>query len=203
MMLTLRILEYTTLAGLPQQGDDVVARLHQRRKVDCRKARRLGRDDGLFVWTQDCQQSEILSHNEWNLLPAQITVRIICITTTIRGFRNRRITLVTSLLYPDLCSAQELAGLYARRWQLELCLRNLKMTLGVEQPPLLVPSSGWEGETARFISGLPKRRCVCPANPLLLTEKHNRNWPSLLRVSGEMQPNSMPSLRRRSKNSTE
>jgi hypothetical protein len=41
--------EYTTLAGLPPQGVDVVARLHQARKVDFRKARRLSRNDGLFV----------------------------------------------------------------------------------------------------------------------------------------------------------
>ena len=78
--------EYTTLAGLPLQGVDVVARLHHRRKVDFRKAKRLGKNDGLFVWTKGCQQSEILSADEWALLPAQITVRIIRFTTTIRGF---------------------------------------------------------------------------------------------------------------------
>ena len=65
--------EYTTLAGLPTQGVDVVARLHHRRKVDFRKARRLGPGDGLFVWTKGCQQSQILSASEWALLPAQIT----------------------------------------------------------------------------------------------------------------------------------
>jgi hypothetical protein len=42
--------EFTTLAGLPRQGVDVVARLHQRRKVDFRKAKRLGQHDGRFVW---------------------------------------------------------------------------------------------------------------------------------------------------------
>ena len=72
--------EYTTLAGLPTQGVDVVARLHHRRKVDFRKARRLGPGDGLFVWTKGCQQSEILSASEWALLPAQITVRIVRFT---------------------------------------------------------------------------------------------------------------------------
>jgi hypothetical protein len=41
--------EYTTLASLPAQGVDVVARLHQARKVDFRKARRLSHNDGLFV----------------------------------------------------------------------------------------------------------------------------------------------------------
>ena len=124
--------EFTTLAGLPRQGVDVVARLHQRRKVDFRKARRLGKNDGLFVWTKACQQSEILSPNEWDLLPAQITVRILRFTTTIRGFRSRRVTLVTTLLDPKLYPAEELVALYARRWRLELCLRDLKTTMGME-----------------------------------------------------------------------
>ena len=124
--------EFTTLAGLPQQGVDVVARLHQRRKVDFRKARHLGKNDGLFVWTKACQQSEILSPNQWDLLPAQITVRILRFTTTIRGFRSRRVTLVTTLLDAELYPAEQLAALYARRWRLELCLRDLKTTLGME-----------------------------------------------------------------------
>lgn len=41
--------EYTTLASFPARGVDVVARLHQARKVDFRKARRLSHNDGLFV----------------------------------------------------------------------------------------------------------------------------------------------------------
>jgi Transposase DDE domain len=97
--------EYTTLASLPNHGVDVVARLHQRRKVDFRKARRLGKNDALLVWTKGCQQSEILSADEWNLLPAQITVRILRFTAVIRGFRNRRVTLVTTLLDAELFPA--------------------------------------------------------------------------------------------------
>lgn len=97
--------EFTTLAGLPQQGVAVVARLHLRRKVDFRKARRLGKNDGRFVRTKGCQQSEILSLNEWALLPAQLTVRIVRFITTVRGFRHRRATLVTSLLDPGLYPA--------------------------------------------------------------------------------------------------
>lgn len=109
-----------------------MARLHQRRRVDFRKARRLGPNDGLFVWTRNCQQSEILSPSQWDGLPARITVRILRFTTTIRGFRHRRITLVTTLLDPELHPAEERVGLYARRWRLELCLRDLKTTLGLE-----------------------------------------------------------------------
>jgi hypothetical protein len=125
--------EFTTLAGLPERGIDVVARLHHRRKVDFRKAKRLGKNDGLFVWRKTYQQSGIFSLQEWNLLPAEITVRIVRFTTCIRGFRNRRVTLVTSLLDPSLYPAEDLAALYARRWRLELCLRDLKTTMGMAE----------------------------------------------------------------------
>ena len=125
--------EYTTLATAPQTGVDVVARLHACRKVDFRKARRLAKNDGLFLWTKGYEPSRILSATQWRLLPAQITVRIIRFTATIRGFRSRRITLVTTLLDPKDYPAQDLIGLYARRWRLELCLRDLKTTLGMEQ----------------------------------------------------------------------
>jgi len=119
--------EFTALASLPKLlGVDVLARLHQCRKADFRKAKRLAKYDGLFVWSKDWYRSEVLSASEWDLLPAQITVRIIRFSATIRGHRSRRITLVTSLLDPQLYPAQELMELYARRWRLELCLRDLK-----------------------------------------------------------------------------
>ena len=125
--------EYTTLAQLPRRGVDVVARLHHQRKVDFRKAQRLAKGDGLFGWTKGCMQSQILSAQQWRRMPEQITVRIIRFTTTIRGFRHRRVTLVTTLLDPHRYPADQIIALYARRWRLELCLRDLKSTLGLEQ----------------------------------------------------------------------
>jgi hypothetical protein len=151
--------EYPTLAGLPPQGVDVVARLHHRRKVDFRKAKRLGKHDGLFVWTKGCQQSEILSAAEWALLPAHITVRILRFTTTIRGFRSRRVTLVTTLLDSELYPAEELVALYARRWRLELCLRDLKTTMGMEALHCKTPDMA-EQELLAYLVAHNLIRCV-------------------------------------------
>jgi hypothetical protein len=50
---------------------------------------------------------------------------------TRRGYRSRRITLVTTLLDAEAYSVAELAELYHRRWQAELNLRHLKDTLGM------------------------------------------------------------------------
>jgi hypothetical protein len=151
--------EFTTLAGLVKQGVDVVARLHHARKVDFRKAQRLGKNDGLFVWTKGCQQSGILSPDEWALLPAQITVRIIRFSATIRGFRGRRITLVTTLLDPKLYPAHELVQLYARRWRLELCLRDLKTTMGMEALRCKSPEMA-EKELLAYLVAHNLVRCV-------------------------------------------
>lgn len=151
--------EYTTLAGLSAQGVDVMARLHQARKVDFRKARRLSRNDGLFVWRKGVRQSDILSATEWFGLPAQITVRIIRFTAALRGFRHRRITLVTTLLDPMLYPAQELAALYARRWKIELCLRDLKTTMGMEQLRCKTPDMA-EKELLAYLVAYNLIRCV-------------------------------------------
>jgi len=151
--------EYTTLAALPARGVDVVARLHQKRKVDFRKGRRLAKNDGRFIWTKGCQQSEILTATEWAGLPAQITVRLVRFTATIRGFRSRRVTLVTTLLDPVAYPAHELAALYARRWRLELCLRDLKTTLGMDQLRCKSPDMA-EKELLAYLVAHNLIRCV-------------------------------------------
>lgn len=151
--------EYTTLAFWPTQGVDVVARLHQKRKVDFRKARRLAKNDGLFVWTKGYQQSAVLSAKEWAKLPDAITVRIVRFTAAIRGHRARRITLVTSLLDPKEYPADQLISLYARRWRLELCLRDLKTTLGMEELRCKTPALA-EKELLLYLIAHNVIRCV-------------------------------------------
>ena len=124
--------DYVTLACLPLQEVDVVTRLSRTRKPDFRRAhKRLGRQDALFEWKKGYQQSKILSTQEWKDVPEKITVRIIRFYATIRG-RKQRVTLVTTLLDPVAYPAEKLIALYARRWNLELALRHLKTTMGME-----------------------------------------------------------------------
>jgi len=151
--------EYTTLAGLPGQGVDVVARLHARRKVDFRKAQRLAKYDGLFVWTKGSTPSKILTPKQWRQLPAQIQVRVIRFTATIRGFRSRRVTLVTTLTDAQLYPAAEIIALYARRWRLELCLRDLKTTMGMETLRCKTPDMA-EKELLAYLVAHNLIRCV-------------------------------------------
>ncbi len=151
--------EYLTLAALPARGVDVVARMHGARRVDFRKAiKRLGRHDGLFQWDKGHQQSEILSSQQWSQVPAQISVRLLRFDAVIRR-RKKRITLVTTLLDPVAYPAHELIGLYARRWHLELALRHLKTTMGMELLRCQTPDMA-EKELLAYLVAYNLIRCL-------------------------------------------
>jgi Transposase DDE domain len=48
------------------------------------------------------------------------------------GFRTRQITLVTTLLSPEVYSVADLAELYRQRWQVETSLAQLKTTMQMD-----------------------------------------------------------------------
>ena len=151
--------DYATLADLPRQGIDVVARLNAKRKVDFRKAKRLGRNDGLFVWTKSKTSPPYLTLAQWAERPTTITVRIVRFRLATKGYRSRSILLVTTLLDPKLYPLEELAALYARRWRLELCFRDLKTQMGMEQLRCRTPDMV-EKEALAFLVAHNLVRCV-------------------------------------------
>jgi len=100
-----------------------------------------------------------LSAAQWQALPAQITVRVIRFTPGIRGFRSRQITLVTTLLDAAAYPAEEIIALYLRRWRLELCLRDLKTTMGMETLRCKTPDMA-EKELLAYLVAHNVIRCV-------------------------------------------
>ena len=114
-------------------GVDSVLRLNGSRPHDFRKGRRLGRYDRLVTWEKPARQPRTVSKKMWGTLPASFTLRLIRYPVEIRGFRPREIFLVTTLLDPIEYPVAELAGLYLRRWRVELFLRDIKTTLQMER----------------------------------------------------------------------
>ena len=103
------------------------------RRVDGRRRqRRLARNDWLLLWKRSVTPSPWLGALQWDGLPTEMTLRVIKGRCYVKGFRVRRITLVTTLLDPQLYPAQEILQAYLRRWRLEMCLDDLKTTLKME-----------------------------------------------------------------------
>ena len=103
------------------------------RRVDGRRRlKRLARNDWLILWIKSPKPSPWLSARQWACLPAQMTLRAVKGRGYQKGFRVRQLTVVTTLLDPQLYPAQEILQAYARRWRLEMCLDDLKTTLKME-----------------------------------------------------------------------
>ena len=123
---------FFSINSLQQRGVDSVMRLHQRRRVDFRRGKRLGKDDILLNWTKPAQRPEAITAEEFRALPATLTVRQIRLTPNIKGFRVRTIILVTTLLDPTAFPAQALGELYFQRWSVELHFREIKTLLRLD-----------------------------------------------------------------------
>jgi hypothetical protein len=123
---------YTLLALLLNRAVHGLFRLHQARPADLRRGKRLGKNDRLFVWLKPCQRPRYLPKLLWKGIPEQLSVRVLRFSLHVPGFRVHSVTLVTTLLDPEKYPAQELAFLYARRWQVELWFRDIKTSMGME-----------------------------------------------------------------------
>jgi hypothetical protein len=97
-----------------------------------RRLKRLGPQDWLVQWQRSPNPSLWLPLAQWLALPKQMTVRMVRGRLHCKGFRVRQVTLVTTLLDPELYPAQEILQAYLRRWRLEMCLDDLKTTLEME-----------------------------------------------------------------------
>jgi hypothetical protein len=123
---------YYDLTLLAQRGLDAVFRLHQRRQTDLRRGRRLGRRDHLLTWEKPKYPPTGVTHDEWSAVPETLTVRHVRVVVDVRGCRSECIDIVTTLLDPAVVSVEALSSLYRDRWTVEVNLRSLKTTLGME-----------------------------------------------------------------------
>jgi hypothetical protein len=131
---------------LKQRGVDTVSRLSAHRRADFRKGKRLGKDDHLVVWKKPTSIRSV-DRATYNSLPDAITVREVRFRVEQPGFRTRSVVVVTTILDPDQASAEELASLYRARWNNELDLRSIKVTLQMDmlrcKTPELVRKEIW------------------------------------------------------------
>jgi hypothetical protein len=124
---------YAELAMLCARHVYAVCRVNAARRIDRRRGTRIGDQDYLFTWSRPKQRPMGLTDEEWSAIPETQTVRIVRVETVCRrGFRKRTIELVTTLLDAKAYPPEALAELYRQRWLVELNLRSLKTTLGMD-----------------------------------------------------------------------
>jgi hypothetical protein len=124
---------YVLLALLSVRGVDVVTRLHHGRRFNRRRSQRIGPAEWLVTWNKPRKRPDYLSEAEWAAVPETLSVRIIHVRVQEKGFRTQELWVSTTLLDPIAYPAEQIAQLYRRRWDMELCFRDLKTTMGMEE----------------------------------------------------------------------
>ena len=124
---------YFLLCTLGERGIDAVFEQHgaRQRSTDFRRGHRLGERDHLMVLTKPIVKPDWMSQADYAQAPPSLTVR---------ELRTGGKTLVTTLLCPKHTDKAALRSLYRSRWHVELDLRNIKTTLGMERLSCQTPA---------------------------------------------------------------
>lgn len=103
-----------------------------------RRLKRLGENDLLAGYPlagriKGDRRPTWMSKRAWSALPAELILRQVNLRVRRPGFRNQWLRVITTLSDAKLYPAAAIAELYARRWQVEVYFRDLKVTLGMKQ----------------------------------------------------------------------
>jgi hypothetical protein len=123
---------YFLLCALRERGIDAVFEQHgsRQRSTDFRRGQRLGERDHLIVLPKP-KKPDWMSQDQYEQAPHSLTVR---------ELRTGGKILVTTLLCPKGTDKSDLKSLYRHRWHVELDLRNIKTTLGMERLSCRTPA---------------------------------------------------------------
>lgn len=119
------------IALLLQHGVDTVTRQHPMRTTDFRRGKRLGKGDHLVSWLKPVRP-EWLDQAAYDLLPESLCVRELEVRVEQPGFRVESFVVVTTLTDATRYSREDVAELYHKRWLVELDIRAIKITLGMD-----------------------------------------------------------------------
>ncbi len=121
---------FMMIALFQMQGTHVCARLHQKRKSDFRRGKRLGKYDHIIVWTRP-RKPDWMDEATYDQIPEKLELRERRYSIVEKGKRTKLITVVTTLIDDSEHSKAEIAELYGFRWDVELDIRSIKSSLNL------------------------------------------------------------------------
>lgn len=122
---------YFMIALLLERNIDFVARLHHARKEDAYHIKQLGKKDHLVEWTRP-QKPDWMDQETYDQMPETLTLRQIEVNVEEPGFRVESLVVVTTLTDAKTYSSVDIGELYHQRWLVELDIRAIKCTLGMD-----------------------------------------------------------------------
>jgi len=137
---------YFLLALFLARHVDVVVRQHQRRTTDFRRGQRLDKEEHVVPWQRPARP-EWMDEETYATIPETLNVRELKVRVAIRGFRAQQLVVVTTLTDAQRYPREQIAARFRLRWHAELELRNVKISLQMDdlrgQTPEMVRREIW------------------------------------------------------------
>ena len=135
----------TFIFMLSEQNLHSVIRVHSSHNVDFRQSRKekdtgirrqrkakLGKKDQLIEWHKSKTKPPWMSKEKFDQLPKTLILREISYSLDRKGFRSKKIILVTTLINHNKYTPEAIAELYGMRWEIETNFRHLKISMKMD-----------------------------------------------------------------------
>ena len=137
---------YWIVAACQNKGVNIVMKNHHKRDDDPLGAKRIDRHQRTTVWLRP-QCPTWMSKEEYAQMPEQVEIRLVDVIIDQPGFRSKKFTIATTMLQREVFTRDWLMSVYRSRWLVELDIRSIKCSLGMDivraKTPAMVQTEIW------------------------------------------------------------
>ena len=137
---------YWIVAACLARGVNIVMKNHHKREDHPAGARRLCKGQRLVTWQRPARP-DWMSEEEYQQQPETIDIRLVDVQVEQAGFRPDTFTVATTMVDRKVATADWIASVYRSRWLVELDIRAIKCSLGMDvlraKSPEMVRTELW------------------------------------------------------------
>jgi hypothetical protein len=137
---------YWLIAACQAQDVHVVMKNHDKRDDHPIGARRINKDERIVTWERG-PRPDWMSIELYNQQPATVELRLVDIRVEQAGYRTKAFTVATTIVDHKLYPSTWIGAIYRNRWLVELDIRSMKCSLGMDilraKTPEMVRTEFW------------------------------------------------------------
>ncbi len=138
---------YWLVGACRARGVQILMKNHHLRDDHPQNARRLSKRERLVTWSRPPVCPDWMSKAEYWQQPETLTVRLVDVQVSQPGSRAKTFTIATTITDRKACPAHWIAAVYQSRWLIELDIRSIKCSLGMDilraKTPAMVLTELW------------------------------------------------------------
>ena len=137
---------YWIVAACKARGVNIVMKNHDKRDDDPPGATVIDKHQRTTVWLRP-QRPAWMSEEEYSECPERIKIRLVDVVVDQPGFRSKKYTIATTIVETKDFSRDWITSVYRSRWLVELDIRAIKCSLGMDivraKTPEMVQTEIW------------------------------------------------------------